>query len=49
MSRFENVLFANVLSRFANVLGQFPNCSCLSDQWLEEQPVHVFHTFSCNG
>ena len=25
MSRFDNVLFINVLSRFANVLGQFPN------------------------
>ena len=29
MSRFENVVFANVLSRFANVLVQFPNCSRL--------------------
>ena len=29
MSRFENVVFANVLSRFANVLVQFPNCSPL--------------------
>ena len=43
--RFAKVLFANFWSRFAYVLGQFPNCFCLITGWKNEVDTCVSHFF----
>lgn len=45
-SRFVNLLFANILSHFTNMLGQFPNFTHLN-LWLKQRGVHMCMGLFC--